>query len=212
MRKSVFLMFTACAISVAANAQTEQFRIAAYNNHAITIGKESVSIGAVVGLDDTIRWPSDDAALKLYGTTHKKMYLVAAEMKKNEAHTIAQYLARTAEKQTTEAVQQRHTTTRTFGVEEVADTLYLLDTLAYRLPEELQDEGILELHIHDGENKFVVPTGQQVSLGGFVIGRNAIPYASGEYEASIWIKNEGRGWNYPIARGLHLVILPKNEM
>ena len=188
------------------NAQPELFRVAFSNSTKTLVSRKPVKVGDTISAIDTIQWTSDSAALKLYGTTHKKICLVGKEMRKLSALTIEKYLSLTEEKGRENGTQQRFSSIRTDLIT-LEDTIYVLDTMQYKLPEVLSDEGTLELHLRQGNTEVILPADAYTN-NTIIQPRSKINVDAGEYEVVLWIKNEENDWHYPILRGLWVVILP----
>ena len=205
--KKVALVVVAIMLNVFyLNAQPELFRVAFSNSTKTIVNRKPIKVGDTISAVDTIRWASDSAALKLYGTTHKKICLVGKEMRKLSALTIAKYLSLTEAKNKNNGTQQRFSSVRSDLIA-VEDTIYVLDTMQYRLPEDLLDEGTLELHLRQGKTEVILPADVFMD-NTIILSRTMMNVDAGEYDVVLWKKNEENDWYYPVLIGLSMVILP----
>lgn len=191
------------------NAQPELFRVAFTNSETILVNGKTVKTGDSIWDTDTIRWVNDNASLKLYGTTHKKLYLVGKEMRELGASTIEKYLSLKKEKKKTNRTEQRYSSIRS-GMEPdiVDDTIFVLDTLQYTIPIVISDKGVLVLHFRQGKTEEImsieVPPDNTI-----ILPRSNMDVGAGDYDVEIWVNDESNGWNYPVVMGIRAMVLPE---
>ena len=212
MKKTVLLLALTAIYALPALAQDELFRVATVNCDSIRIGSHRLICGDTVRLDDTISFPTGQSALKLYGTRHKRLCLVGAQMHALRASTIAHFLA-ASEQERPARPSQRHTTVRDIP-EPLFDTtnLYLLDTTDYFLQPILQSMDGLELHIESANGKEIVarPVTRGMEGQTIMLVRHELALAPGDYEVTLWHTDRANDINVIVVYGLTLTVLPSH--
>lgn len=219
MKRTILLTAFLVCVSIV-DAQIEKFRVALTNSDAITFDGKAIKKGDYVNADAEIKWPDDSkAAVKLYGSDPRRITLVSWQMKKNKLTSIAAYLSycNKHERPSCNCGKRRSKiTSRNLATREVGDiiidrdTVSLIDTLFYTLPLGISDNGLFELHIHKGKDTTIIPTNIPVSDFEIVLPRKIIDCEIGVYKMEVWVKDDSKGWNYPLVDGLFLEVLPEN--
>lgn len=187
-------------LMVACCAYADRYKVLYVNSSDIKVGGKAIAVGSVFDEKETVRWTSEQQAMKVVNlTTNRVMVFVAKALEKKNASTLYEYL-----------IRNKHLSTRGLKKNpteewQLDETLYLLDTLYISLPPRHNQSATAKMVVKQGREIPLTNNGHHYVIPRSLLGRTG----SQPINVDIVEYDKEKDWSYTVYRNLNIEIVPQ---